>query len=143
MAFLFANVGQATLPPVEKRNPGTKDNTSYGVLEENRALKARVKELRAAIREKKKALKALVPEGTLTVFNVNAQGVPDASADASDPFVRVSLIEVPNLDYDGDGEDDDRRADEDVEEVDVLARLHEEEELPVEKLLPRLAHRGG
>ena len=41
----------------------------------------------------------------------------------------------------GDGEDDDRRADEDVEEVDVLARLHEEEELPVEKLLPRLAPR--
>ena len=79
-------------------------HASYDVAEENKRLKARVAALRGEIKEARAQLKAHLPEGTLTVFNISASGVPDVDAcgGESDPFVRVSLLDVPNLDDDDD-----------------------------------------
>ena len=112
VAFILEHFGAGTQPPLTKRNPpvATTLLTSYDVLEENTRLKSRVAALRAEVKEKRAQLKAHLPEGTLTVFNISASGVPDTDAVGghSDPFVRVSLLDVPHLDDDDDDADYDK-----------------------------------
>ena len=55
--------------------------------------------VKAELKQTREKIKALIPEGTLTVTAIAAHGVPDVDAgnNISDPFVRISLLNVPNL----------------------------------------------
>ena len=109
MAFLMANLGQGTLPPVVKpRAPPatpTLPLTSYEVLETNRVLKEKVAELATELKATKDAIANALPEGTLFISGVAAHGVPDAdsSGGTSDPYVTFTLLDVPSLENDDDG----------------------------------------
>ena len=99
MAFVLENLGQGTLPPFTSPTAVPSTMTSYEVLQENQALKKKFFAVKAELKQTRDKIKALIPEGTLTVTAIAAHGVPDVDAgnNISDPFVRISLLNVPNL----------------------------------------------
>ena len=104
LQFLVENLGMGTMPSFVQPRPGMR-TASYEVVQENYALKARVAELRAELKQTREEIEELLPEGVLTVSNIAAFGVPAVDrggTDGSDPFVRISLLDVPNLEEDVD-----------------------------------------
>ena len=104
LPYVLEHLGRGTLPPLVSRTSG---GSSYEVVNENRYLRSRVADLKAEIKSTRTKLKSLLPEGTLMISKIAAYGVPDVDAKGglSDPYVRVSLLDVPNLDEDDeDGE---------------------------------------
>ena len=95
--YLKNNFGQGTRPPLTKPNGGPSVQTSYEIVTENKRLKERYAELKASLKQVRDELKATLPEGTLCISGLRAFGVPDVDAKGgiSDPFVRVSLLDVP------------------------------------------------
>jgi hypothetical protein len=104
ISYLLEHFGQCTQPPlVNLKAPLEECLASFDVLEENRRLKNRVSELQSELKVTIDKIKASIPEGTLTVFNIAAYGVPDVdvSGGISDPFVRISLLDAELEDDDG------------------------------------------
>lgn len=110
--FILENFGQGLrkplvstpAPPESSSASSTSGHASYDILQENLRLKARVAELQAALKDTYAKIRAMIPEGTLTVYNIAAFGVPDvdsaAGSGGSDPFVRVALLDPPQDDDD-------------------------------------------
>ena len=110
MGFIMENFGNCTQPPLVKARPGecVEAKASYDLLQENIQLKERIAALKSSIKAVKEEMKARIPEGTLTVFGLAAYDIPDVDIKGgqSDPFVRVSLLDVPNLDGPEDEDED-------------------------------------
>lgn len=100
VSFLKENLFSGSLLPLYQRAKPS----SYEVCQENAYLHERVADLKLELQITRDHLKAKLPEGTLTISKIAAFDVPDVDAvgGISDPFVRVSLLDVPNLDDDGD-----------------------------------------
>lgn len=107
--YVQSNIGQGTNPYV-MQPPRRAGPLSYELVQENKQLKDRVAELSAELSRTRKELKDKLPEGSLTISGIAAFGVPDVDemGDISDPYVRVSVLDVPNLDDDGDVAPDDQ-----------------------------------
>ena len=113
MDFLLDNFGKGMLPPLVQPRHASDPDTSYEVVQENQHLKSRLAELRSRLKSAREQLRLNIPEGRLKVFGIAACGVPDAdtSGGTSDPFIRVSLLDVPNLEETDEGEDPERDLD--------------------------------
>ena len=97
LEFVQQHFGKSKLAPVVKGRPFTHADD---VVAENEALKKRVSDLRGELKAIRDELKAVLPQGTLSISSIAAFGVPDSDAVGaiSDPYVQVSLLDVPGDD---------------------------------------------
>lgn len=101
LPFLLEHFAQGKLPPLTTR---TTSVSTYEAQSTNTYLKARLADLTAELKDTLTKLRETLPEGTLSVSNISAAGVPDADVrgGVSDPFVRISLLGAHNLDDEGE-----------------------------------------
>lgn len=99
LEYVLRHFGQSKLPPVVKGKPFVHVDD---VVAENAALKKRVSDLRDELSAVRAELKAALPQGTLRFSSIAAFGVPDADTigDVSDPYVQISLLDVPRSEDD-------------------------------------------